>query len=47
LQDLTGASIFSKGLIDRPALWERKIRPWITEGFQELKTINDLSKPPV
>ena len=38
---------FSGGLLERPAFWERYIRPWIQEGFQELAMISDLSKPPV
>jgi len=47
LEDKLGIPAFSGGLLDRPAFWERYIRPWIKEGFQELTTISDLSKPPV
>ena len=42
-----GTPLFSGGLLERPALWERYIRPWILEGFQERAMISDLSKPPV
>lgn len=47
LEERTETSYFSGGLKDRPALWESYIRPWIQEGFQELRKINSLSKPPV
>ena len=47
LEDKLGLPAFSGGILDRPAFWERYIRPWIQEGFQELATISDLSKPPV
>lgn len=39
--------IFTTGLLDRPLLWERRIRPWILEGFQEAERISDAGKPPV
>lgn len=47
LEEKTGIPVCTGGLIDRPIFWERHIRPWILEGFQELQTISDLSKPPV
>jgi hypothetical protein len=47
LEEKLDTPVFSGGLLDRPAFWERYIRPWIKEGFQELATISDLSKPPV
>lgn len=47
LEEKLGVPAFSGGLLDRPAFWERYIRPWIKEGFQELALISDLSKPPV
>jgi hypothetical protein len=46
-EERSGETYFFGGLKDRPALWERLIRPWIQEGFQELRKINSLSKPPV
>ena len=47
LEEKIGVSIFTGGLLNRPIFWERHIRPWILEGFQELQTISDLAKPPV
>ena len=38
-QEKLGTPVFSCGLLDRPAMWERSIRPWILEGFQELELI--------
>jgi hypothetical protein len=45
--EVSGAPIFSIGVLERPALWERFVRPWITEGFQELSKLKQLAKPPV
>ena len=46
-EEKTGTSCFSVGLLDRPALWERFVRPWILEGIQEKRKLIELSKPPV
>jgi hypothetical protein len=46
-EEKTGISCFSGGLLDRPALWERFVRPWILEGIQEKRKLIELSKPPV
>lgn len=47
LEEKLGIPAFTGGLLDRPIFWERHIRPWILEGFQELQIISDLKKPPV
>jgi hypothetical protein len=47
MEEASGESYLSGALRDRPALWEMFVRRWIQEGFQELRKINSLSKPPV
>jgi len=43
---ITGVDIFptTLGLLDRPALFETKIRPWILEGIEEYQRILNVSK---
>jgi hypothetical protein len=45
LEDKLGLPAFQGGLLERPAFWERQLRPWIKEGFQELQKISDLAHP--
>lgn len=39
----TGVPLYDLPLLDRPAFFERKIRPWILEGYQERAKISELS----
>jgi hypothetical protein len=40
----TGVDIFSStlGLLDRPALFEKYIRRWIIEGYEEVERLRTL-----
>jgi len=42
----TGVDVFpqNRGLLDRPALFETKIRPWIIEGVEEYQRILDVHR---
>lgn len=37
----TGADILGLPLIDRPQFFEFCLRPWILEGFEELRNMDD------